>query len=97
MKDFKEVQEGLSHVVGSDNVSTDPATLKAYSKDQSFVSTCMPDFVVFARSVEEVQGVVRIANKHSVPVIPCSSGMNLHGATIPSQGGIILNLLKMNL
>jgi FAD/FMN-containing dehydrogenase len=96
MKGFGEVEEELRRIVGPDNVSTDPETLKTYSKDQSFVRACMPDFVVFARSVKEVQEVVRTANKHSVPVIPYSSGMNLHGATIPSQGGIILNLSKMN-
>ncbi len=96
MKDFEKIEKELTGIVGSNNVFTDPETLKAYSKDQSLVRPCMPDFVVFARNVKEVQEVVKTANKHSIPLIPYSSGMNLHGATIPNQGGIILNLSKMN-
>ena len=93
---FEEVKKELEEDLGSENVLTDPEILKAYSKDQSFTRPCLPDFVVFARSVEDVQKVLKIANKHLIPVIPYSSGKNFHGATIPSQGGIILNLSKMN-
>jgi len=96
MSAFKELGEELKHIVGSNNVFTDPETLKAYSKDQSFVRACMPDIVVFAENVKEVQDVVKTANKHSVPITPYSSGMNHQGAAIPRQGGIVLNLSKMN-
>ncbi len=96
MKDFEDLEKELARIVGSNGVFADLKMLKAYSRDQSFVPPCMPDFVVFACNVKEVQEVVKTANKHSVPVIPYSSGMNLHGATIPKQGGIILNLSKMN-
>jgi FAD/FMN-containing dehydrogenase len=96
MERLEEVEKELKSIVGTDNVFTDPATLKKYSKDQSFVNVCMPDFVVFANNVEEVQKVVKTANKYVVPVIPFSSNMDLNGAAIPAQGGIILNLTKMN-
>jgi hypothetical protein len=46
--------------------------------------------------VEEVQEIIRYANKNKIPVVPLSSGKNLHGATIPDQGGIILNLNRMD-
>ncbi len=86
----------IRDVVGAENIVRDPEILKKYSMDQSFTKSCMPDAVVFVKSVKEVQSVVRIANKHHIPIIPYSSGMNLRGATIPNYGGIILNLTKMN-
>jgi len=52
--------------------------------------------VVFAETVAEIQQVVRLANETATPVIPYSSGLNFHGAALPDQGGIILNLARMN-
>lgn len=86
----------LEKIVGQGNVLDDPATLQAYSRDQSFVQPRRPDMVVFVKTVEQIQAVVRLANKTLTPVIPYSSGLNLHGATIPDHGGIILNMSRMD-
>jgi len=86
----------LKEIVGADRVDTTPKMLDRYSKDQSFVRPCTPDCVVFAQSVPEVQEVVRAANYSNTPVVPVSSAMNLRGAAIPKEGGIILDVSKMN-
>lgn len=86
----------LKTVVGADRVSTDHKTLDRYRRDQSFVRPCLPDGVAFARSVGEIQDVLKAANESRTPVIPVSSGMNLRGAAIPKEGGIILDLSRMN-
>jgi len=86
----------LEKIVGKKNVLDDEKTLDAYAKDQSFVPRRTPTMVVFVDTVEQVQKVVQLANSTATPVIPYSSGKNLHGATIPDQGGGILNLSKMN-
>ena len=90
------IEEELKNSLGTENVSTDPQILERYSKDQSFTRPCRPDYVVYVKTVKEIQKVIKIANKYKVPVIPFSSGMNLRGATIPNQGGIILDMSKMN-
>jgi hypothetical protein len=90
------VRTDLESIFGSDRVFDDEKTLLRYSRDQSFVSARWPDFVVFAESVTEVQQLLRLANQKKIPVIPFSSGLNFHGATIPDHGGIILNLSRMN-
>jgi hypothetical protein len=51
--------------------------------------------VIYPESVEEVQSIVRLANETSTPIIPYSSGLNLHGAALPDHGGIVLNLSRM--
>lgn len=90
------VYDCLKAVVGTDRVATDRKTLQKYSQDQSFVRPCLPDYVVFARNVREVQEVLKAANENKTPVVPVSSGMNLRGAAIPKEGGIILDLSQMN-
>jgi FAD/FMN-containing dehydrogenase len=86
----------LEDILGKENVTDDSEVLKRYSRDQSFVGSVTPQWVVFPKEVEQVQEVVKLANQEKVPITPFSSGLNFHGAAIPDQGGIILNMSKMN-
>ena len=90
------LKDDLSRILGSDAVVDADDILRSYSRDQSFEQPGKPDAVAFARTVEQVQEVVRYANKTKTPLVPYSSGLNLHGACIPKAGGIILNLSRMN-
>ena len=86
----------LVDIFSEERVYDDEKILKEYAQDQSFSPRRMPDFVVCAEKVEEVQQVVRLANETLTPLIPYSSGLNFHGAALPDHGGIILNLSRMN-
>jgi hypothetical protein len=90
------IKNDLTGVLGKNSVFDDEETLAGYSSDQSFVRPQMPDAVAFAESVQQVQEVVKYANQTATPIVPYSSGLNFHGGTIPKQGGIILNLSRMN-
>ena len=89
-------KQRLVDIFGKERVFDDEKTLEKYAQDQSFSPKRMPDFVVFAERVEEVQHVVRIANETLTPLIPFSSGLNFHGAALPDHGGIVVNLSRMN-
>jgi FAD/FMN-containing dehydrogenase len=90
------LKNDLSLILGSDAVFDSGDILKNSSRDQSFEQPGKPDAVIFASTVEQVQEVVRFANTTKTPLVPWSSGLNLHGACIPKAGGIILNLSRMN-
>jgi FAD/FMN-containing dehydrogenase len=89
------IKDKLIEIVGAGNVADDAATLKAYSQDPSFTAPRKPNFVVKAASMEQIQGVVRYANEIKMPVVPYSSGTNFQGGTIPTIGGIVLDMTKM--
>ncbi len=86
----------LIDIFGKDRVCDDEKTLLSYAQDQSFSPKRKPDFVVFAERAEEVQQLVKLSNETLTPIIPYSSGLNLHGAALPDHGGIVLNLSRMN-
>lgn len=90
------LKDDLSLIVGADAVSDAADMLRPYSRDQSFEQPAKPDVVVFTHTAEQVQEVVRYANRARTPLVPYSSGLNLHGACIPRSGGIVLNLSRMN-
>jgi len=90
------LKNDLEKIVHPEFAKDDSETLAAYSHDQSFAPPSKPDFVIFPQKVEHIQEIIKLANQTNTPVTPYSSGLNLHGATIPQRGGIILNLSKMN-
>jgi FAD/FMN-containing dehydrogenase len=95
--DKKErILKELKSIVGEKNPTADQHILYAYSYDMSFVTPKMPDYVVMAHTVEEVQQILKFANKEKIPVVPYTSGTNIGGLCIPEQGGILLDFKKMN-
>ncbi len=86
----------LEGILGAVAVRSDNETLQKYAADQSFVEPRRPDVIAFATGTDQVQEVIRYGNKTLTPVIPYSSGLNMHGATIPKEGGIVLDLSGMH-
>jgi D-lactate dehydrogenase (cytochrome) len=55
-----------------------------------------PDAVVYPRSRDEVAALLRFCNEHGVPVVPFGQGSSLEGQTIPKEGGVSLDLARMD-
>ena len=89
----------LNSTLPRECILTDVEERYVYSLDASndpYVKAKLPDAVVFVQSIEQVQQVVRIANRHLVPIVCRGAGTNTVGACVPVHGGIILNFSKMN-
>ena len=55
-----------------------------------------PDAVVKPENTEQVSGVMKLANRESIPVTPRGAGSGLAGAAVPTHGGISLSMERMN-
>lgn len=91
-----EIKTKLSEIVGSDYVADSEEKLEGYSKDYSLMPARMPNYVVWPENTDEISKIVKFANELTIPVLPSSSGVHFYGATIPKQGGIVLDLRRMN-
>ncbi|WP_342399321.1 glycolate oxidase subunit GlcD [Weizmannia sp. FSL W8-0676] len=89
-------KEKLIQVVGRENYDDTQAGRLVYSYDASPQFQAMPDAVVAPRNKEEVQKIVKICNKHRIPIVPRGSGSNLCAGTCPIEGGIVLLFKHMN-
>jgi len=67
-----------------------------YEKDESGLGRFLPQAVVVARDVAEVQSVMRFSQAHQVPVVPRGAGSGKSGGALASSGGIVLSLEKLN-
>jgi len=72
-----------------------PATLKKYAGDKWF-ATHQPDAVALPRSTQSVAAILHFANKHSLPVTPRGAGYGYVGGCVPTQGGLVISLERLN-
>jgi 4-cresol dehydrogenase (hydroxylating) len=82
--------------LGPQHVSIDAATLGAAGK-ATFATRGHVQAIIRPGTVDDVQACVRIANRHGVALYPVSSGKNWgYGSRSPVQGGVIVDLGRMN-
>jgi glycolate oxidase len=98
MKD--EVLRELRAVVGDDWVITSKEQMESYLTDEtSEVIRPKPAeriLVVKPSKTDQVAEVLRVANRHGIPVFPRGGGTGLVGGAVPTQNGIVLSLERMD-
>ncbi|MHB9007418.1 MAG: FAD-binding oxidoreductase [Limisphaerales bacterium] len=91
-----QIPAGLSQLLGSEQVLTQLEDLIPYSFDGTAALRQLPGCVAFARTTEEVAGVLQLAARTRTPVVTRGSGTGLSGGSLPVQDGIVLCLVQMN-
>ncbi len=76
--------------------STAMAVRAQHGRDESPLDAPPPEAVVFCESTEDVAAVLALADQHAVPVIPFGVGSSLEGHLLAVQGGVSLDLSRMN-
>lgn len=88
---------GLREVLPADRISVVGAEIERHGRGMfTYHEPHAPDAVAFPRSREEVVATLRFANERGVPVVPFGEGSSLEGHTIPTRGGISLDLGSMD-
>jgi D-lactate dehydrogenase (cytochrome) len=79
-----------------DRCSTALAVREQHGRDESPFDVPPPEVVVFCESNDDVADVVKLADAHAVPVIPFGVGSSLEGHLLAVQGGVSIDLSRMN-
>ena len=90
------IHQSLVEIVGKEHVSNQPEELYIYSFDLGTTEPHRPDYAVAPRTTEEVQAIVKLANKEKIPVVPLGGGLSLAGLAVPLRGGITLDMKRMD-
>ena len=100
----REAYHALESVVGKEWVSEDRAVIEGYviSCIEAGVSiralhkdrALRPAAVVLPASTEEVQGIVKIANRYGFPVQPYANAQSQTACTVP--GTVVVSMRRMN-
>ncbi len=77
--------------------STALVVREQHGRDESaYTRVPPPAAVVFAESTQDVTDAVRLASQYAVPVIPFGVGSSLEGHLLAVQGGLSLDVSRMN-
>ncbi len=76
--------------------STAQAVRDQHGRDESPYDPTPPHAVVFCESVDDVVAAVQQAAQYAVPVIPFGVGSSLEGHLLAVQGGITLDVSRLN-
>ncbi len=79
-----------------ERLSTAEAVRNQHGKGEDHFPVLPPDAVVFAETNDDVAETVAVCAAHKVPVIPFGTGTSLEGHIGAIEGGISLDLSRMN-
>ncbi len=80
----------------TDRCATSQALREQHGHTTTWLENQPPDAVVFAETTEEVAETVKICAAANVPVIPFGTGTSLEGHVNAPEGGISIDLSRMN-
>ncbi|MDO8774480.1 MAG: FAD-linked oxidase C-terminal domain-containing protein [Burkholderiaceae bacterium] len=80
----------------AERCSTALVVREQHGRDESSFEAPPPAAVVFAESTQDVADAVKLASDYSVPVIPFGVGSSLEGHLLAVQGGISIDVSRMN-
>ena len=86
----------LKTLVEPGKVLTDADSLNVYGKDWTKHFAPAPSAIVFPKSIEQVQAIVRWANKHKVALVPSGGRTGLSAAAVAANGEVVVSFDNMN-
>ena len=96
-RDVPEVLLSALKARFGNNCSTALVVREQHGRDESaFTTVPPPAAVIFAEKTQDVADAVALAAHHKVPVIPFGVGSSLEGHLLAVQGGISIDVSRMN-
>lgn len=96
MADTQHLIDGLTALVDPGKIKTDPDSLAHYGCDWTRMYTPKPLAIVFPKTVEQVQAIVRFANDNRVALVPSGGRTGLSAAAVAANGEVVVAFDSMN-
>lgn len=99
----EDIYEKIIAIAGKDRVRNDAFERRLYSHDLASLPKMMemgfkmmPDFVVKPKSAKEIAEIVKLAAQEGIPIVPRGGASWGLGGAMPVEGGIVIDLTRMN-
>ncbi len=91
-----ELENQLKAIVGDDKVKTDADSLETFGKDWTKIYPPNPVAIVFPKTTEQVQAIVKFANEHQVALVPSGGRTGLSAGAVAANGEVVVAFDYMN-
>lgn len=86
----------LSAMVAPDRFSIGSSNRELHLRDISFHQGSLPAGIIWPLTTEEVARILSWAYENDVPVTPWGAGTSTEGNPVPTRGGLVMDLTRMN-
>jgi glycolate oxidase len=90
------VLDAITAIVGADAIIVHHAELEKYSHDETEDLVYYPEVVAKPKTPEEVAALMKLCNKHLIPVTPRGAGTGLSGGALPVKGGLLIAMERFD-
>ncbi|CAN5333018.1 FAD-linked oxidase C-terminal domain-containing protein [soil metagenome] len=87
--------DSLANLLG-DRFSLSESVRAHHGRDESAFAAMPPDAVVYPIDASEARQVVQLCARYDVPMVPYGAGSSLEGQTLATEGGVTINMQKMD-
>lgn len=94
--DREKIVKQLQTIIDADKVRTDADSLATHGCDWTKIYTVDPTAIVFPKTIEQVQQLVKLANQLNVALVPSGGRTGLSGGAVASQGEVVVSFDYMN-
>ncbi|ARN73701.1 FAD-binding oxidoreductase [Oceanicoccus sagamiensis] len=84
------VLNALQQIVGDDKVRLDDESRSTFGKDWTKVYAPSPSAIVFPKTIEQVQAIVRLANEHHIALVPSGGRTGLSAGAVAANGEVVV-------
>jgi glycolate oxidase subunit GlcD len=91
-----ELESQLKAIVGEDKVKTDADSLETFGKDWTKIYPPNPSAIVFPKTTEQVQAIVKLANEHQIALVPSGGRTGLSAGAVAANGEVVVAFDYMN-
>ena len=91
----EQLATSLQELLGP-RFSQAPSDRDLHGRDESAYTAPPPDAVVWPESTAEVSAIMRLCHEHRTSVIPFGTGSSLEGHVLAFDGGLSLDLTRMD-
>lgn len=91
-----ETVNGILKQRFGERFSTSQAVREQHGHTTTWIKNQPPECVVFVENTEEVSEIVKVCSEHNIPIIPFGTGTSLEGHVNAPQGGVSIDLTRMN-
>lgn len=83
-------------ILAEERILTSKSDLDFYGRDWLKDYAPMPSLILLPQTLEEVQGIIRLAYEHKIALVPSGGRTGLSGGATAINGEVVVSLEKMN-
>ncbi|WBU64405.1 FAD-binding oxidoreductase [Paracoccus aerodenitrificans] len=95
MVNHQKAFDEIHRLIG-DRLSQKQSDRDQHAQSETWHRAPPPDAVAWPETTAEVSRILEICNRHRCPVIGWGTGTSLEGHALATQGGLVLDVMRMN-